>query len=199
MGRSGIFSPHIFSLKGFFGIKPSSDSTPTIVRYFSQSELARLVRQGLRHIRDTMCVCVASQWFNLFWRRWLLGVRIFMDYNWDQFIINSIYSYKWCVFSWHIVHALVFVSMKICIRYARRYWWIDKTTQKRSACSAQRGWCQNRGWRLSSMVLGQVQLGFIESRCSLCGGLSWWFSYWRLFVHTYWWGYKRYRGLRWLC
>ena len=44
MGRSGIFSPRIFSLKGFFGIKPSSDSTPTIIRYFPQSEFTRNVR-----------------------------------------------------------------------------------------------------------------------------------------------------------
>ena len=61
MGRSGIFSPHIFSLKGFFGIKPSSDSTPTIIRYFPQSELTRNVLQGLWYILGKMCV--VSAWF----------------------------------------------------------------------------------------------------------------------------------------
>jgi hypothetical protein len=59
MWRSVIFSPHIVSLKGFFGIKPSSDSTPTIIRHFPQSVPARNVPQGLRHI-------------SLLWRYWLL-------------------------------------------------------------------------------------------------------------------------------
>jgi hypothetical protein len=64
MGRSVIFSPHIFSLKGFFGIKPASDSTPTIIRHFPQSEFTRNVPQGLRQI-------------SLLWRYWLLGGALF--------------------------------------------------------------------------------------------------------------------------